>query len=101
MAARVAELSTEAQSRVLAVEVRTRIGRRFRSVVLRALRVQALAYGVLAHYLTRKQSIARAFDRWGTRTEAMRRWFVVQLGSIIAAAPPDERRSLAIALSAP
>lgn len=98
LAQRVGELADTARARVAAVEVETPAGRRFRAVALRGLGLQSVLYGAFARDLAAKQPTLKAFNRWGTRLNAMHRWYVTQLQSVLAATALKDRTAVEAAL---
>jgi hypothetical protein len=98
LAQRVAELADTARGRVAVVEVGTPAGRRFRAVALRGLGLQSVLFGAFAHDLAAKEPTLRAFNRWGTRFNAMHRWYAARVQSILAATALKERAAVEAAL---
>jgi hypothetical protein len=98
LAERVGELANTARARVAAVEVETPAGRRFRAVALRGLGLQSLLFGALAHDLAAKEPTLKAFNRWGTRLNALHRWYTAQLQSVLAVTASKERAAVEAAL---
>jgi hypothetical protein len=98
LAQRAGELSDAARARVAAVEVETAAGHRFRAVVLRGLRRQGISNSAFAHEIAANRSTLKAFERWGTRLNAMRRWYANQLEPVLAATAPGDRQAAKAAL---
>jgi hypothetical protein len=98
LAQRVAELADTARPRVAAVKVETPAGRRFRVVALRGLGLQSMLFGAFAHDLATKEPTLNAFNRWGTRLNALHRWYVAQLQSVLAATASKDRAAVEAAL---
>jgi hypothetical protein len=98
LAQRVGELSNTAHARVAAVEVETPAGRRFRAVALRGLGLQSMVFGAFAHDLAAKEPTLTAFNRWGTRLNALHRWYTAQLQSVLAVTASKERAAVEAAL---
>jgi hypothetical protein len=84
LAQRVGEQANNARARVAAAEVETAAGRRFRAVALRGLRIQSVLFGAFAHDLAAKEPTLKAFNLWGTRLNALHRWYTAQLQSVLA-----------------
>ncbi len=99
LAARVAELDDAARFRVATVEFTTETGRRFRGVVLRGLRLQSLTFRTFARDLVSNESTLDAFNRWSTRVNALRRWYLEQLRPVVASATAKERAAVVAAIS--
>lgn len=98
LAQRIAELSNTARACVAAVEVETSAGRRFRAVALRGLGLQSMVFGGFAHDLAAKEPTLTAFNRWGTRLNALHRWYTAQLQSVLAITASKERAAVEAAL---
>ena len=98
LAGRVGELANTARARVAAVEVETPAGRRFRAVALRGLGLQSMVFGAFAHDLAAKEPTLKAFNRWGTRLNALHRWYTAQLQSVLAVTPFKDRAAVEAAL---
>lgn len=98
LAERVGELTDTARVRVAAVEVETPAGRRFRAVALRGLGLQSLLFGAFAHDLSAKEPTLKAFNRWGTRLNAMHRWYMAQVQSVLATTAFKDRAAVRAAL---
>jgi hypothetical protein len=98
LAERVAELANTARARVAAVEVETPAGRRFRAVALRRLGLQSMSFGAFADDLAAKEPTLTAFNRWDTRSNALHRWYMAQLQSVLAATAFKDRAAVEAAL---
>ncbi len=98
LAQRVGEQADTARARVAAAEVETAAGRRFRAVALRGLGLQSVLFGAFAHDLAAKEPTLTAFNRWGTRLNALHRWNVVQLQSVLAVTASKDRAAVEAAL---
>jgi hypothetical protein len=98
LAQRVGELADTARARVASVEVETPAGRRFRAVALRGLGLQSVLFGAFAHDVAAKEPTLKAFNRWGTRLNAMHRWSEAQLQSVLAATAHKDRAAVEAAL---
>ena len=97
LAERVGELANTARARVAAVEVDTPAGRRFRAVALRGLGLQSVLFGAFAHDLAREPTL-KAFNRWGTRLNALHRWYTAQVQSVLAVTASKDRAAVEAAL---
>jgi hypothetical protein len=98
LAQRIGELSNTARARVAAVEVQTPAGRRFRAVALRGLGLQSVLFGAFAHDLAAKEPTLTAFNRWGTRMNALHRWYTAQVQSVLAVTASKDRPAVEAAL---
>jgi hypothetical protein len=98
LAQRVGELADTARPRVAVVEVETPAGRRFRAVALRGLGLQSLLFGAFAHDIAAKEPTSKAFNRWGTRLNALHRWYTAQLQSVLAVTASKDRAAVEVAL---
>ena len=98
LAQRVGVLANTARARVAAVEVETPAGRRFRAVALRGLGLQSMLYGAFARDLGAKEPTLKAFNRWGTRLNALHRWYTAQLQSVLAVTASKDRAAVEAAL---
>lgn len=98
LAQRVGELANTARARVAAVEVETPAGRRFRAVALRGLGLQSVLFGAFAHDLAAKEPTLKAFNRWGTRLNALHRWYTAQVQSVLAVTASKDRTAVEAAL---
>jgi hypothetical protein len=83
---------------VAAAEVETPAGRRFRAVALRGLGLQSMLFGAFAHDLAAKEPTLKAFNRWGTRLNALHRWYTARLRSVLAVTAPKDRAAVEAAL---
>jgi len=98
LAQRVGELANTARARVAAVEVETPAGRRFRAVALRGLGLQSVLFGAFAHDLAAREPTLKAFNRWGTRLNALHRWYTAQVQSVLAVTASKDRAAVEAAL---
>jgi hypothetical protein len=98
LAERVGELANTARARVAAVEVETPAGRRFRAVALRGLGLQSVLFGGFAHDLAAREPTLKAFNRWGTRSNALHRWYTAQVQSVLAVTASEDRAAVEAAL---
>ena len=98
LAQRVGEQADTARARVAAVEVETPAGRRFRAVALRGLGLQSVLFGAFAHDLAAKEPTLKAFNRWGTRLNALHRWHTAQVQSVLAVTASKDRTAVEAAL---
>ena len=98
LAQRVGEQADTARARVAAVEVETPAGRRFRAVALRGLGLQSMLFGAFAHDLAAREPTLKAFNRWGTRLNALHRWYTAQVQSVLAVTASKDRAAVEAAL---
>jgi hypothetical protein len=98
LARRVGGLSDGARNRVAVLNVQTSAGRRFRAMVAEGLRRQARLYRRFAHDLATSEPTYGVVARWGRRVNALHRWYVTQLRSVVAAAPPEDRAAVEAAV---
>jgi hypothetical protein len=98
LAQRVGELANTARARVAAVEVETPAGRRFRAVALRGLGLQSVLFDAFAHDLAAREPTLKAFNRWGTRLNALHRWYTAQVQSVLAVTASKDRAAVEAAL---
>jgi hypothetical protein len=98
LAQRVGEQADTARARVAAVEVETSAGRRFRAVALRGLGLQSMLFGAFAHDLAAREPTLKAFNRWGTRLNALHRWYTAQVQSVLAVTASKDRAAVEAAL---
>ena len=98
LAQRVGELANTARARVAAVEVETPAGRRFRAVALRGLGLQSVLFDAFAHDLAAREPTLKAFNRWGTRLNALHRWYTAQVQSVLAVTASKDRTAVEAAL---
>ena len=98
LAQRVGEQADTARARVAAVEVETPAGRRFRAVALRGLGLQSVLFGAFAHDLAAREPTLKAFNRWGTRLNALHRWYTAQVQSVLAVTASKDRAAVEAAL---
>jgi hypothetical protein len=98
LAERVGELANTARARVAAVAVETPAGRRFRAVALRGLGLQSMLFGAFAHDLAAREPTLKAFNRWGTRLNALHRWYTAQVQSVLAVTASKDRAAVEAAL---
>ena len=98
LAQRIAEQADAARAPVAAAEAETAAGRRFRAVALRGLGLQSVMFGAFARDLAAKEPTLKAFNRWGTRLNALHRWYAAQLQSVLAATASKDRAAVEAAL---
>ena len=98
LAQRVGEQADTARARVAAVEVETPAGRRFRAVALRGLGLQSVLFDAFAHDLAAREPTLKAFNRWGTRLNALHRWYTAQVQSVLAVTASKDRAAVEAAL---